>query len=209
MFSISQIAKNKSGVEVSIAPFTKIFRNTPEHLESTFISHEGFVGNLNGLLHEEKYDEIKKVKRMAFPRETETFWAGFADKYWLTTFAYNNEACFQNKCKFINSEISFNHLREQGEDKYQADFVTEAIMVPHNEQISFPSKVFSGAKELKLLDYYGATGFTSNDKTYPLKQFDKTVDFLLPNKTNFPFNHILKLIPTQLWFCNNFANNYN
>jgi YidC/Oxa1 family membrane protein insertase len=201
MFSISQIVKNKSGVEVSIAPFIKIFRNTPEHLEGTFISHEGFVGHLNGLLHEQKYDEIKKVKRMTFPRETETFWAGFADKYWLTTFAYNNEACFQNKCKFINSEISFNHLREQGEDKYQADFVTEAVIIPNNEQISFPSKVFSGAKELKLLDYYGAKGFTSNDKTYQLKQFDKTVDFGI-------FYFLTKPIFLLITFLNSFLHNF-
>ena len=83
MFSISQIVKNKSGVEVSIAPFTKIFRNTPEHLESTFISHEGFVGHLNGLLHEEKYDEIMSFTQM---REAVLFYNNLSDK---------QDVCFQ------------------------------------------------------------------------------------------------------------------
>jgi YidC/Oxa1 family membrane protein insertase len=92
-------------------------------------------------------------------------------------------------------------LREQGEDKYQADFVTEAITIPNNEQISFPSKVFSGAKELKLLDYYGAKGFTSNDKTYQLKQFDKTVDFGI-------FYFLTKPIFLLITFLNSFLHNF-
>jgi hypothetical protein len=58
----------------------------PSNIDATLISHEGFIGYFGFKFNELKYEKVEKVKRMFFADETETFWSGFSDKYWLTSF---------------------------------------------------------------------------------------------------------------------------
>ena len=200
MFSVSQKVINNSGKEVLIAPFTRILRAEPLVKEATMISHEGFVGSLSGVFDEFKYDKIKETKRLFYPNQKETFWAGFSDKYWLTSFFYNNQACF-GACSFVPADVSINYFKEGGIDRYQVDFVTEELSLQAGQTLAVPSKFFAGAKELKLLDKYEAQGFEVDGKIYPFQHFDKTVDFGI-------FYFLTKPIFLLLTFLNSFLHNF-
>lgn len=177
MFSVVQNVVNLSGRSIDVAPFTKIFRSLPPVIDSNIISHEGFIGYFGGRFNEVKYEKLEKVKRLLFSKEVETFWSGFSDKYWLVAFLYNNEVCISEVCRFISSDISLNNITEGGVSKFQTDFASEEVEIETGQIATFPSKVFVGAKELKLLDKYSDEGFQSGGKTYKIQHFDKAVDF--------------------------------
>jgi YidC/Oxa1 family membrane protein insertase len=201
MFDITSSVINNSNFDAEISPFVRILRTQPLKEEATMISHEGFVYNLGKVFSEIEYGKIKDKKRLNYKKEIELFWGGFTDKYWLTSFFYNNVICFESGCKINSSDVSVNHFTEMGVDRYQIDFIANDVKLPQKQAFSMPFKFFAGAKELKLLDDYKKQGFTLEGKKYEFTNFDKTVDFGI-------FYFLTKPIFLLLTFLNSFLHNF-
>lgn len=201
MFDIFQSAKNDTGKKIDISTFVKIFKSLPIKEEDTVISHEGFLGFYQNRFYEIKYNKIVKTKRFTMPSESETFWAGFTDKYWFTAFIYNNEVCTNGKCAVVPADLSLNYIKEGGVSKFQADFLTDSVEVASGERAVFPSKLFSGAKELKMIDKYQKEGFNYNNTKREIPHFDKSIDFGI-------FYFLTKPIFLLIIFLNSFIHNF-
>lgn len=201
MFTILQKVKNLSKKNVPVSGFVKLLRSAPAHSEANMISHEGVVGYFGNKFNEIKYEKVKKNRKMYYAGESDVFWGGFSDKYWLSSFIYNNEVCLGETCSFINSVISLNYIMEDGKNKFQADFVTEEINIEPGQELIFASSLFAGAKELKLLDLYSAKGFASGNQTSAIPHFDKAVDFGI-------FYFLTKPIFLLITFLNSFLHNF-
>ena len=87
-------------------------------------------------------------------------WIGISDKYWLAALIPDQAAGFTAK---------FQHYLNNGEDRYQTDYLRPAMTVPAGSSIEVTDRLFAGAKEVDLLDGYAA------DLNIPL--FDRAVDF--------------------------------
>ena len=83
-----------------------------------------------------------------------------ADKYWHTSLVPDQS---------VASTVNFRHITENG-DHYQVDYVTkEPQTVAPGAEASLPSRLFAGAKIVRLLDRYQAEDH--------IPSFDKAVDF--------------------------------
>lgn len=158
MFQVQQAVENYGDAEVSLLPYGLLNRNWHQDHKAFAILHEGPLGVLEGKLNEFSYKDLAEEKHKEF-KKTEG-WVGISDKYWLTAMIPDQSIPF-------NAHFAYN-LRN-GEDKYQADFLGNAVTVSPGSTKDFDTHLFVGAKKIDLLDNYG-------DKLgIPL--FDRAVDF--------------------------------
>ncbi len=87
-------------------------------------------------------------------------WAGITDKYWLAALVPDQS---------VPSKVAFRHVEDHG-DHYQVDYITEQPQtVAPGGEATLPSRLFAGAKMVRLLDHY-------QDVDH-IPHFDKAVDF--------------------------------
>ena len=113
---------------------------------------------LAGTLEEIDYDDLREDGPIELP--SQGGWLGITDKYWLASLVPDQE-----------SELvaNFRHYIAEGQDRYQVDYLRPAMTVPPGETIEVTDRLFAGAKEVGLLDFY------ANEYGIPL--FDRAVDF--------------------------------
>ena len=104
--------------------------------------HEGPIGVFNSRLQEPSY---KDLMEKAITGETTGGWLGITDKYWLAALIPDQKAKVSTR---------FLHSREGSTDKYQADWLGEPVVVAPGASAENISRLFSGAKEVSLLDAY-------------------------------------------------------
>lgn len=172
MFNIEQIVENTSGENVTLYPYGLINRRHEKAKSSTSVVHEGLIGVINSTLKEIKYDNLKDDKKEEF--KSDGGWAGFSDRYWFSALILDNNKESNVKFAFI------------GDDRYQADFVGEPVMIANNTVGTHSSKFFAGAKEIKLLDRY--------TKMLNIDKFDLAVDFGWYYFLTKPFFYILDFL---------------
>lgn len=103
-------------------------------------------------LNEITYETIQKTP---FAEKIVKGWAGFNDKYWLSSFILKDES---------NIVIQNNQ-----NEIYQMNVVSPAYQVLSMQTQEFNHRVFAGPKEAKLLDYY--------KDTQQIAKFDMAIDF--------------------------------
>tara|TARA_Y100001970_G_scaffold141271_1_gene173923 strand:- start:12075 stop:14003 length:1929 start_codon:yes stop_codon:yes gene_type:complete len=161
MFSIQQKVRNGSEGSVTINPFGLIsLTGTPE-TSGFWILHEGMTGAFNGTLFEESYSSLQDEDDGLIAPDGQTNWIGITAKYFATALVPDQKT--QNKGRWVHSTS-----RGQSE-KYQADYLASASLLAPGETGEYKTRLFAGAKEVKLLDSY-------RDKL-SLPVFDKLVDF--------------------------------
>lgn len=160
MFSIKQTVKNNSNHPINLAPFGLINKLLTDTHKSYTILHEGPIGVFKGKLVERTYEDLKKKNKENFEINSSGDWLGITDKYWLTALIPSSK---------INFNTNFTHLVKGNHHLYQTDFLGNMNQVAPGQELEFTHLVFTGAKELKLLDQYEAK--------YGLKLFDHAVDF--------------------------------
>jgi YidC/Oxa1 family membrane protein insertase len=147
MFTVTQRVRSNGSRTLTLRPFALISRTgTPEY-EGTYLLHEGGVGVLNGRLEEVSYDDMKDKGGVTNP--TKGGWLGITDKYWLV--AVVPDPALDVATRFI-------HFRRQNTDIYQADYLGPPQSLAPGAEIASSGRLFGGAKEVKLLDAYEATG---------------------------------------------------
>ncbi|MHC8508421.1 MAG: membrane protein insertase YidC [Rhodospirillales bacterium] len=160
MFTVTQRVKNNSAATAAVHPYSLILRRGTPEVTPFIILHEGLYGVFNGTLEEVDYDDLQDEPggELAYP--TTGGWIGVTDKYWLAALIPDQKTAV---------DARFLHRTDTGGDRYQADFVAPAQLArPGGEAVSV-SRLFTGAKELRLMDGY--------EETLGIGRFDLTIDF--------------------------------
>jgi YidC/Oxa1 family membrane protein insertase len=113
---------------------------------------------LDGSLHEPNYKDLVKAGTTEY--ESTGGWIGFTDKYWLAAVVPDQKE---------NLKAKFRHVSVDGQDRYQVDFLGDAVVVPPGQSVDVVTRLFAGAKQFDLLNQY-------KDK-YNIPLFDYAIDF--------------------------------
>jgi len=158
MITAAQQVENHGTADVTLYPYALISRTgTPKTL-GYYILFEGMIGMIQGTLHEEKYDDLKKVGTKT--EDSTGGWLGITDKYWLASLIPEQTEAVKTR---------FAHSLADGTDKYQADYLGEARELKAGGTVEATTRLFAGAKEVRLLQAY--------EKDLGIQRFDYAVDW--------------------------------
>jgi YidC/Oxa1 family membrane protein insertase len=179
MFTVTQRVENTGNAAVTLAPYALVNRTGTPATQGFYILHEGPLGVFNDTLEEFNYDDVAEAKQIA--KTSTGGWIGITDKYWLAALVPATDAK-------INAR--FLHWRTGNEDKYQVDFSGEARAVPPGGSADTKSYLFSGAKEVRVLDGYS--------ESLGIKNFDLAIDFGWFYFLTKPFFYLLDILSGYL-----------
>ncbi len=158
LFTITQRVVSTLAAPVTLYPYALISRRGTPETSGFFILHEGPLGVFNGTLEEVDYDDVAEAG--VIEHSSTGGWIGITDKYWLTTLVPDQTA---------TTNYRFVHRLSGGTDVYQVDFVGGGVVVPAGGSAEWTARVFAGAKEARLLDYY--------EDTEGIANFDLAIDW--------------------------------
>jgi len=158
MFTITDRVENAGGEAVTLFPYGLISRSQTPETTGYYILHEGLLGVFNGTLDEVDYTDLQEKAKIE--KSSTGGWIGITDKYWLGALIPDQKIPYKGR---------FTHHRENGQDKYQADFLGEAVTVAPGASASSTARLFAGAKEVTLLDAY--------QENPGIARFDLAIDF--------------------------------
>lgn len=159
LFTIRQSVENNSSKPISTKFYGIINRTYEEKSEGAMnILHQGMIGAVSNELQECTYSKIKDEKRRKFVGEVN--WLGITDKYWLAAF-------IPDKTEKYNA--NYNFAIKYGQDRYQADFITQNKLVEPGSRYELTHHLFAGPKKVDLLDQY--------ESLFDIKLFDRAIDF--------------------------------
>ncbi len=157
-FRIEQRATNTGNAPVALHGYSLASRVGTPTLGGYYILHEGPIGVFNDTLKEPSYQDLREKKQMPFA--TRGGWIGVVDKYWLVALVPEQ-----------NAEVGarFAHALVGGVDRYQIDYLTPPQTLAPGQSITHATRLFAGAKEVRLLDQYSGK--------YAIPLFDRAIDF--------------------------------
>ena len=158
LVTVEQSVANDTASPVALFPYGLVSRSGTPETSGFFILHEGPLGVLGEGLQEHDYDDLEDDGEIKV--ENTQGWLGITDKYWLTALIPEPGETFTAR---------FLHRLEQGVDKYQTDYLREAVTIPPGGRITVRNHVFAGAKKAHLLDRY------RDDLDFA--KFDLAIDF--------------------------------
>ncbi len=161
MFTINQKVENKSTSEINLAPYGYINRAYAEPQTSNPILHEGPLGVVDGTITEINYQNLREKGNKTF--KNSGGWLGITDKYWLTALVPD----------LPHFTANFSHYNKNGQERYQTDYMGEATSINPNAVNESKLRLFTGAKEVNILDRYAE----GDGKNPPIPLFDRAVDF--------------------------------
>jgi len=168
MFTVTQSVENTTGQPVSLSTYGRIVRVGEPPASATYLLHEGPIAVLNGMLHDGgwwaspdkfNYGDVKKDPA-GLTDTTTGGWLGFTDKYWLTALVPPQQEPVVTKVRYNN---------EGHRDVFQADFTTSEHVAAAHGSFASEERIFAGAKEVHLLDYY--------ESALGIPRFDRAIDF--------------------------------
>jgi YidC/Oxa1 family membrane protein insertase len=175
MFAIKDDVENKSGADITLVPYARIFRLGTPKVEGFIILHEGLIGFLGSKagLQEIVYSDLAKeaeanhkekrpaeaVKSFA---DNKGGWLGITDKYWgASLIPPQDQTYLARMMGFKKTDLQ--------EEAHQADYVLNPMTVPTNATASITSHLFAGAKQAAIIDSYG--------EKLGITKFDMMVDW--------------------------------
>jgi YidC/Oxa1 family membrane protein insertase len=171
LFTVTQKVENHGQTAVALFPYGSIARDWRPPESISYLLHEGPIGILDGKLHDggvcflgaincDKYN-YADVKKGPVAFKTTGGWLGFTDKYWLTALVPDQAVELNTKVRQIGTQENDRYQVE-----YSADRPTE---IPAGATATSTSRIFAGAKEVKLLDRY--------EQEDGIPRFDRAIDF--------------------------------
>ena len=168
MFEIRQSVRNLGAGTVAVLPWARVRREYTPPNQGFFILHEGFTavqdGRLTELTLSDARDEAqrRRAQGSAWDAEATEGWVGISDKYWLTALTRLDAG------ERVRSAMR--HVSENGQDRWQIDIApAQPQIIAARQSADFGSRLFAGAKEVRLLDDY-------RDRL-GIQDFDKAIDF--------------------------------
>ena len=171
LFTITDRVENNTSTELELFPYALISRNIGEAASSRSVVHEGISGIVDGNLKEIKYNKIDKLDSETF--DTKSGWFGFSDRYWFSALIMNGKE---------KSKVT---VKNNDNGNYQLDYLGNRYNIESGKHFEHSYKLYSGAKEIKLLDKYTKDG---------IKKFDLAVDFGWYYFLTKPFFYILDFL---------------
>ena len=160
MFTVRQGISNGSKNTIEIHPFGLVSMTGTPETSGFWILHEGLLGAFDDTLTEVDYDDIQDEAGGVKSQSATGGWIGITAKYFATALVPDQKA--RNKSRFV-------YTAPNGKDKYQVDYLAPAQTVGPAGASDFETRLFAGAKEVRLLDAYR--------DSLGLPVFDKMVDF--------------------------------
>jgi YidC/Oxa1 family membrane protein insertase len=158
MFTVTQRVSNASGQSVTLTPYGLISRTGKPEVSRFFILHEGLIGVFNETLEEVDYDDLEDEGERVQNYESTGGWLGITDKYWMAALV-----------PMPDEPIKARMLHIPEGDKYQTDLRYNGVPVAAGASAEHVTRLFAGAKVVKLLDQY--------EEDYGIANFDLAVDF--------------------------------
>jgi YidC/Oxa1 family membrane protein insertase len=168
MFTVQQKVVNAGSVPVSVYPWSRVVRDYQPKEQTNWVAYDGPVGVFSNTLKQEGYKDLKSdgehaAGGVAFSETAPGGWVGITDKYWLAAVAPDQTAK-------VTGSMSYSTVNDGDGNAYQTSFITaDAEVVAPGASSEFTSHLFTGAKVVKILDFY------SNE--YGIPNFYKAVDF--------------------------------
>ncbi len=158
MFTVTQKVHNTGSEPVRLLPYSLISRTGTPHTSGYYILHEGPLGVFDGKLTEEHYDDVRKAGTIT--KDSTGGWIGITDKYWLVSLIPDQKE---------KVTARFLHTTPGNVDRYQVDTLGNAVEVAPGATAEHTTRLFAGAKQVRLLDAYSDRLGIAN--------FDLAIDF--------------------------------
>lgn len=158
LFTVTDRVANNTGAPVDLQAYAAVRRfGLPEDYHPFFISHEGFVGSMNGVV-------LRKYKRMrkdgSFSRESTGGWLAIADKYWMAAIIPSPNATLTGEYRAVLGA---------DDPLYEANYLEAPFTINEGETIEKTARVFAGAKIAEVLSNYEAA--------YGVDKFNFAIDW--------------------------------
>ena len=159
LITAEQKIENKSGEKVTFYPYALISKAEPKTEKAPVgISHTGPMGVMDGTLKDIPYEELRKVPKEEFPDSTG--WIGITEQYWAKALIPPHGEKYK---------ANFRYTIQDAQEKFQVDYLGDGKTVNAGETITYSPRIFTGAKELKVLENY-------RDQ-YNIPLFERVIDF--------------------------------
>ena len=151
LFTVTQRVYNEGKSPVTLYPWGRVSRNgtevrggTDAPMAGTYI-HTGPVGVLDGTLREKDFEDLRDEGE--YQATSTGGWLGMKEQYWLVALIPNQKT---------KIKASFSHEgRENQIDRYHVSFIENGgHTVQPGQMIEVTSRLFAGAKEVRLLEQY-------------------------------------------------------
>ena len=152
LMTFTDTIKNGSDKAVSGGLEGQIIRAVDSVPNNRSTVHEGFLGLFDNKEKESRYPEIKDDK--SFSVENQGGWIGQTDKYWQAIFVPDQTTM---------STMKFEKVGENYVSSFKSPMTVAA-----GQSMTRVTKLFAGAKELKLINDYANQG---------IPRFDLSIDF--------------------------------
>lgn len=160
MFTVDQRITNNGSQTAVIHPFGLISLTGMPETSGFWILHEGMIGVFDETLTEVDYDDLPDEPRGIRAVDGAAKWLGITAKYFATSLVPDQKVA--NNGRFV-------HTAPGGKDKFQADYLAASQTVAPGQSAAFTTRLFAGAKEVRLLDSY--------EEKLGIPRFDRMVDF--------------------------------
>jgi len=158
MFTMTQHVENSGATPVALSAYGLISRHGTPPVSGFYILHEGPLGVFDGTLKEVDYEDLQESG--VIQQKSTGGWIGITDKYWLAALVPS-----QNQME----DFRFVDQQHNNKNIYQVDYVGSEMTVASGESVVVESRVFAGAKQVRLLDRY--------EEEYGIPRFDLSIDF--------------------------------
>jgi YidC/Oxa1 family membrane protein insertase len=145
MFTAEQALANTSPSPVVAQPYAFINRTSRTASQDTWSVHSGPIGAFGGAVNfSNNYSDVAKAGEVT-PAGAAN-WIGFTDIYWLSALVPQAGAATKTGFRALDSE------------HYRADLLYVPVTVPAGKVLSRTTRMFAGAKESEVLDFYEDAG---------------------------------------------------
>ncbi|MEO1687649.1 MAG: membrane protein insertase YidC, partial [Pseudomonadota bacterium] len=155
MFTVEQSVENRTGAEVSLAPYGYVARRGEPDTVGFYILHEGAIGKFDGVLEELDYGDMEDLDAPGGPGErqqlvgvSEAGWLGFTDRYWMATLVPAAGAF----------DAVFKYAQLQSGPEFRTEMRLPLMTVAPGSSASAETRLFAGAKEYHTIAAYEAEG---------------------------------------------------
>ncbi len=153
MFKIADEVENKTGAEIALSSYARLYRFGTPHTEGYYIQHEGLVGiaGEDGLKEFTYADAQKEAAKDGFRKAFENKtggWLGMTDKYWSAVLIPPQQA---------SSTTTYNAAKATGDRKelFFVDYALLPVKAAAGQKASVEANLFAGAKQVSLIESYG------------------------------------------------------
>ena len=161
MFTVSDAVTNTGTAVAALSSYGRTMRYGTPNVQGIYVLHEGLIGVTGEEgLQEIDYGDLEEAKQIT-PGRSSDGWLGITDKYWAVALIPPAGQAFQPKFSYFDDA-------PRGQ-RYQADYLTDAISIAPGQTVTLESRFFAGAKEVGVIDAY--------EEAYQIRQFDLLIDW--------------------------------